>query len=264
MFEVMARLQIRAGKVDGFKQQAAEVMRLARELDTKTLRYDWFIDADETECEVREVYLDADGLFEHNNHVVTERDKLFRDHAFGHDMTMYGEPSPALAELMERMAGHVAFHRYLLWQSLDGDDQTRRATHAREKGAGMFEATAHLEIREGQLEGFKQQAAEVMRQMREQDEQPLRYDWFLSDDGSECEVREAYVDADALLEHQQQVAEAKTNLFREFVAGHTMTFYGEPSPALVGALKAMGTTYTTFSFLQGLGADIDIREEVPA
>jgi hypothetical protein len=103
-----------------------------------------------------------------------------------------------------------------------------------------------------------------MRQMREQDDQPLRYDWFLSDDGSECEVREAYVDADALLKHQQTIAEAKMNLFREFVTGHTMTLYGDLSPALTGALQAMGTTYTRFSFVQGLGADIDVREEVRA
>lgn len=126
----------------------------------------------------------------------------------------------------------------------------------------MFEATAQLKIREGELEGFKQQAAEVMRQMREQDDQPLRYDWFLSDDGTECEVREAYVDADGLLAHQQSIAEAKMKLFREFVAGHTMTFYGEPSPALAGALKAMGTTFTPFSFFQGL--DADVLDEVPA
>jgi quinol monooxygenase YgiN len=126
----------------------------------------------------------------------------------------------------------------------------------------MFEATAQLKIREGELDGFKQQAAEVMRQMREQEEQPLRYDWFLSDDGTECEVREAYVNANDLLAHQQAVAEAKMKLFREFVDGHSMTFYGEPSPALAGALNAMGTTFTTFTFFQGL--DADVLEEVPA
>lgn len=257
MFEVMARLKIRDGELDGFKQQAAEVMRLARKLDTKTLRYDWFIDADETECEVREVYLDADGLFEHNKHVVKARDKLFRDHAYGHDMTIYAEPSPALAELMERMAGHVSFNRFSLAQGLNSDN-------AREGDASMFEATARLTIREGKLDGFKKQTAELMRQMSEQDDQPLRYDWFLNDDGTECEVREAYVDADALLKHQQKIAEAKMKLFREFVAGHTMTFYDEPSPALAKALEAMGTPFKVFSFLQGLDADIDIREEVPA
>jgi quinol monooxygenase YgiN len=120
----------------------------------------------------------------------------------------------------------------------------------------MFEATAKLKIREGQVEGFKQQAAEMMRQMRALDDPPLRYDWFLSDDGTECEVREAYVEADALLKHQQAIAEAKMKLFREFVDGHTMTFYDEPSPALAGALKTMGTPFTGFSFLQGLDADV--------
>ena len=114
------------------------------------------------------------------------------------------------------------------------------------------------------LERFKQQAAELVRQMSEADEPPLRYDWFLSEDGTECEVREAYVDADSLLRHQQLVAETKMKLFREFVESHTMTFYGEPSPALAGALKAMGTTYTVFSLLQRLGADIGVLDEVPA
>jgi quinol monooxygenase YgiN len=254
-FEVTARMKIRDGELDGFLERAAEIMRETREQDTKTLRYDWFIRDDRTECEVREGYLDADGLLEHNAHVRATRDRLFRDHAYGHDMTIYGEPSPALAELMERMAGHVEFNRFSLLQGLDSDTKG---------GTPMFEATARLKIREGKLEGFEQQAAEVIRQMSEQDDPPLRYDWFLSDDGTECEVREAYVDADALLGHQQLVAEAKMKLFREFVDGHTMTFYGEPSPALAGALQAMGTTYTAFSFLQGLNADIDVLDEVPA
>lgn len=124
----------------------------------------------------------------------------------------------------------------------------------------MFEATARLRIREGKLEGFKQQAAEIVRQMREADEKPLRYDWFLSEDGAQCEVREAYVDADALLEHQHYVAEAKMKLMREFVEGHTMTFYGKPSPALAEAMETMGVTFTQFSFFQGLDADIPALE----
>lgn len=265
MFEVTARLKIRDGKLDSFKQQAAEVMRLARALDTKTIRYDWFIDAGETECEVREGYVDADGLFEHNIHVREARDALFRDHAYGHDMTIYSEPSPALAALMERMAGHVAFHRYVPWQGLDGDGETRHGVHATTDGGAVFEASAHLMVRAGQLDGFKQQAAEVVRQMCELEDQPLRYDWFLSEDGTECEVREAYVDADALLRHQQAIAAPKLRLFGEFVAGHTMRFYGDVSPALAGALQAMGTPYTAFTFLQGLDADVGARKEgVPA
>ena len=128
----------------------------------------------------------------------------------------------------------------------------------------MFEATAKLKIRDGELEEFKQQAAEVIRQIREKGGSPLRYDWFLSDDGTECEVREAYESADALLAHQQMVAEAKMKLMRECVAGHTMTFYDEPSPALAQALEALGATYQQFSFLQGLDTESKVPEEITA
>jgi quinol monooxygenase YgiN len=121
VFEVTARLKIRDGELEGFRLQAAEMMRQTRENDTKTLRYDWFVSDDGTECEVREGYVDADGLLEHAHHVAEAREKLFRDHAYGHEMTLYGEPSPALADLIDRLAGHVDFNRYSLLQGLESD-----------------------------------------------------------------------------------------------------------------------------------------------
>ena len=130
----------------------------------------------------------------------------------------------------------------------------------------MFEVTAQLKIRDGELEGFKRQAAEMMRLTREKDTKTLRYDWFLSDDGSECEVREGYVDADALLEHAAHVGEARERLFRDFADGHTMTLYGEPSPALAEAMEKLAgaVTFRRFSFLQGLETDIKVADEVAA
>ena len=55
-FEVRARLKVRDGKLEEFKRQAAEMMRVTREQDTGTLAYDWFLSNDETTCEVREAY----------------------------------------------------------------------------------------------------------------------------------------------------------------------------------------------------------------
>jgi quinol monooxygenase YgiN len=130
----------------------------------------------------------------------------------------------------------------------------------------MFEVAARLKVRDGELDGFKEQAAEVMRLTRERDTKTLRYDWFLSDDGTECEVREAYVDADALLEHHHHIAEAKAKLLRDFADDHRITFYDEPSRALAEALEGMAGTVevTQFSFFQGLEADAKVLQEVPA
>ena len=36
-------------------------------------------------------------------------------------MTIYGEPSPALAEAMEALAGVVQFNRFSFFQGLDAD-----------------------------------------------------------------------------------------------------------------------------------------------
>jgi quinol monooxygenase YgiN len=132
----------------------------------------------------------------------------------------------------------------------------------------MFEVTARLKIRDGELDGFKRQAAEVMRQARAKDTKTLRYDWFISDDGTQCEVREGYVDADALLEHSDHVGEARAKLFRDFAYDHDMTIYGEPSPELAAAFEEMAgkghVKYTQLSFFQGLDVDVKVLDEVPA
>lgn len=47
-----------------------------------------------------------------------------------------------------------------------------------------LEVSARMKVRDGQLEGFKRQAAECVRQTKEKDTRTLRYDLFLSDDGS--------------------------------------------------------------------------------
>jgi len=128
----------------------------------------------------------------------------------------------------------------------------------------MFEVTARLRVRAGELEGFKRQAAEMMRLTSELDTRTVRYDWFLSDDETECEVREAYVDADALIEHSRHIAETRNRLFRDFADGHTITFYAEPSPALANAMEAMPPGAVTVRQFLAFEPDAAVAEGVPA
>jgi quinol monooxygenase YgiN len=115
-----------------------------------------------------------------------------------------------------------------------------------------FEVRARLKVRDGQLEGFKRQAAEMMRQTREKDTGTLAYDWFLSNDGTQCEVREAYVEADALVDHAFHVREARDVMFEKFAYDHKMEFYGEPSPRLLELVDRIGVNVTYYTLLQAL------------
>ena len=112
-FELHAHLKIRSGQLEGFKAQAAELIRIAREQDTKTLRYDWFIKEDGTECEVHEAYESEQGLFEHNRHIMEARAVLFSDYAFDHRMTAFGEVSQQLRDLTKKHAEGFAVYAFL-------------------------------------------------------------------------------------------------------------------------------------------------------
>ena len=88
--EVSARMTIRKGKLDGFKRQAAECIRQTKEKDTNTLRYDWFVSSDETECEIRQAYQGSEGLIEHRMHIGGALDRLFEEFADAHTVTFTG------------------------------------------------------------------------------------------------------------------------------------------------------------------------------
>jgi quinol monooxygenase YgiN len=115
-----------------------------------------------------------------------------------------------------------------------------------------LEVSAHMSVRPGCLDGFKQQAAECIRITREKDTRTLRYDWFISSDGSECEVREAYTDPQGLIEHNAHILEARTKLFKNYADHHFMTFYGQPSQSLLDLLNAHQVEFKWFSFVRGL------------
>ena len=54
MREVSAPMTIREGKLEGFKQQGRRNQLADEREDTQTLRYEWFLNSDQTACEVRE------------------------------------------------------------------------------------------------------------------------------------------------------------------------------------------------------------------
>jgi quinol monooxygenase YgiN len=131
----------------------------------------------------------------------------------------------------------------------------------------ILEVSARLKVRPGQLEGFKRQAVEIVRLAKERDTGTLRYDWFLSNDGTQCEVREAYVNSDALIEHRMHIGEALDKLFAEFAEDHTVYVFGDVSPKLfeiVNHRLAGKVNAHWYSFLKGFEPEVTLHAAEPA
>ena len=108
--DVVARMKIHPGQLDGFKAQVAEVLRATREKDTHTLRCDFFVNADGTECEVHEMFPDEQGLIEHKMNTMEPTIALFSDYACDHHATIGGEVSQGFIDLVtERMGPPTVF-----------------------------------------------------------------------------------------------------------------------------------------------------------
>ena len=118
-----------------------------------------------------------------------------------------------------------------------------------------LEIHAQLRIRPGQLETFKAQAAEIVRLAREKDTQTLRFDWFISEDGTSCEVHETYPSDIAFFEHTQRIMQARAALFSTSVDGHHVTAYGDVPQSLTDMAAAHGGGIERYAFLQGLQAE---------
>jgi quinol monooxygenase YgiN len=65
----IARFKFHEGKLDEFKRLSARAMEIARTRDTGTLRYEIYLNDDQSECIVLERYRDSEALIEHGAHL---------------------------------------------------------------------------------------------------------------------------------------------------------------------------------------------------
>lgn len=122
-----------------------------------------------------------------------------------------------------------------------------------------LQITARFKIHDGRLNEFKRLAEQCISIVKEKDQRTLQFDWFLDQHGTECVLREAYPDSDALLSHLGNIGE----LFGELrtLGDFSAEVYGKPSEALMNATN--GLDLRIYSFYQGLGdrGDVNLRNQ---
>ena len=83
---------------------------------------------------------------------------------------------------------------------------------------------------------FEQLATEALATIRNESG-TLQHDWFFSDDGTQCVVREAYASSDDFLAHLAGAGPLLGRLV-ELGGGLDLEVFGEPSAALRDAISA--------------------------
>ena len=115
-----------------------------------------------------------------------------------------------------------------------------------------IQTSAKMKIPSGMLEEYKQQVAEYIKQIKEKDTGTLQFDWFISGDRTECEIRETYASSEAALAHQDHLHELQGIFFKKFGIPHSLVIYGDPSPELLENARSGGMDVKIFTLLEGL------------
>jgi quinol monooxygenase YgiN len=105
--------------------------------------------------------------------------------------------------------------------------------------------SARMKIRPGMIEGFKNQAAQCIAEVKRKDPETLQYDWYISNDNTECEIRETYENSDALLAHVENLREPLRIFFEKFATDNLVIIYGDPSAQLLENAKSRGVDVKT-------------------
>ena len=98
-----------------------------------------------------------------------------------------------------------------------------------------LQVSARFKIHDGKLDAFKAAAEKCLQSVREKDTATLQYDWFFSEDQTECVVRERYSSSETLLQHIVNLGD----IFQELLAAgdFSVELFGRPSAELLKTIE---------------------------
>ena len=100
-----------------------------------------------------------------------------------------------------------------------------------------LQVSAKMKILQGMQEGFKPHANECVQRVKEEDPGTIQYDWFISSDNTECEIRETYENSEAFLAHLSNLGDLLQILYEKFASNNYVAIYGDPSNRTIGKIK---------------------------
>ena len=111
--QVSAKFKITNGMLEEFKKHATECLKKVKEKDSETLQYDWFLNSDKTECEIREMYQSSEAVLRHQSNIREPLRALFKKFGSPSSLIIYGDPSPELLQYAKASGIEIKIFTYL-------------------------------------------------------------------------------------------------------------------------------------------------------
>ena len=111
--QVSANIRIPKGMLEEFREHAAECLKQVKEKDSETLQYDWFLNSDKTECEIREMYQSSEAVLRHQFNIREPLRTLFKKFGSPSSLVIYGDPSAELLQYIKASGIEIKIFTFL-------------------------------------------------------------------------------------------------------------------------------------------------------
>ena len=198
----IARSSIHAGNQDEFKAVIADCITSCKANEPGTLAYEWFINAEQTECVVLESYASTEAVLAHMENSGPGVAKL-QELGAVLGVEGYGSPPDDLPEALKSAIPFVPHFQGL----------ARDASAGSGAGADVLRMAARFKMSPDKTAEFKRLAIEGKDLVQANEPGTLLYEWFINEAGTESVVLEKYAGADALLAHMKNAGPVVGKIF---------------------------------------------------
>ena len=98
-------------------------------------------------------------------------------------------------------------------------------------------------IKPGELDNFKALMNEMVEATEANEPNTLNYEWFISEDGSNCHIYERYADSAATMTHLGSFGQNYAERFLAMVNPTRFVVYGNPNDEVRQALAGFGAVH---------------------
>jgi quinol monooxygenase YgiN len=103
-------------------------------------------------------------------------------------------------------------------------------------------------IQPGQLDNFRAVVKEMVESTQANEPGTMNYEYFISDDGTYCNIYERYADSAAIMKHLGAIREKFSDRFFPTFETKRLTVYGNPDDEVRRTFSAMGAVFLRPSF----------------
>jgi quinol monooxygenase YgiN len=100
-----------------------------------------------------------------------------------------------------------------------------------------------LSINDGDVQNVRALMEEMSRATEQNEPGTLNYEWFLTDDGTACQIFERFADSAAAMTHLGNFQEKFAERFLALLQPTRLTVHGGPSDDLREAMGALGAQF---------------------